>query len=33
MRFTAEELHNSTLARDFASMFRHWLARTGRAGV
>jgi 4-alpha-glucanotransferase len=32
MRFTVEELRYSAKARDFAAMFRDWLARTGRKG-
>jgi 4-alpha-glucanotransferase len=30
MRFTIEELRTAQVARDFAAMFRHWVARTGR---
>jgi 4-alpha-glucanotransferase len=29
-KFTVEELHSSPLARDFASMFRFWLDKSGR---
>jgi 4-alpha-glucanotransferase len=30
MRFTIEDLRTAQVARDFAAMFRHWVARTGR---
>jgi 4-alpha-glucanotransferase len=31
MRFTVEELRSAQLARDFTTMFRDWVRRTGRA--
>jgi hypothetical protein len=30
MRYTIEELRTAQVARDFAAMFRHWVASTGR---
>ncbi len=30
MRFTLEELRTEKIARDFAAMFRHWMAHSGR---
>ncbi len=30
MRFTVEQLSTEKAARDFTTMFRHWLDRTGR---
>lgn len=32
-KFTVEELASSPLARDFASMFRYWLMKSGRVPV
>jgi 4-alpha-glucanotransferase len=31
MKYTVEELRQLKAPQDFAAMFRHWLARSGRA--